>query len=178
MIRILLNDIIYNENYLNWNEVTDRIARSKEFKGGVIIVQTLEIQLIEAAYEAIKALDDQFDIAAVCTIQRQSFDQIDGWVTDFDGFVDFTDVKYDTNNTVVKNNADKTPVNTVTISAYDNNFSNKLLEFMDVSIPYDRLETLEGEAITPFTDEYVSVDIEGIEIISNNELTTYSYKQH
>ena len=170
MIRILLNDEIYTENYVNWNEITDTLSRSTEYYG-VMISQTLSVELIGDAYKAIKYIEDNDDIAAICSIKRQRFDSIDGWITDFEGYVDFTTTEYNTRHTQVENNVSKSVINTVTLSAYSSNFSNDILERSDIKIPYDRLETLDGETITPFTNEYYEVDINGIELTSNNIFT-------
>jgi len=158
MIRILLNGTAYPEDYLSWQEVTDVITRSEKYHG-VMQTTTLEIQLIKDAYDYVDGLDNTFDIAAECTFVRQSHDDnINGWTDDFSGYLDFTTLKRDNQGSTKK----------LTINAYSDNFSNKLIERQEIEIPYDRLEDLDGGTITPFANEYIEVDVEGIEVVGDD----------
>lgn len=159
MIRVLLNGTVYPENYLSWQERKEVISRSEIFKG-VIITQSMELQFIGAACDYIIMLDDESDIAAECTIDIQYHKQIEGWVTGFAGYLDFKTLKIDTKD-----------VKKCTISAYDSGFANKLLERVEMEVPYDRLTTVDGAIITPFFDEYKTVNIDGIEVLSTNLIT-------
>lgn len=167
MIRLLINNEPYPEQWVNWNEETKTIARSETYHG-VIITKTINIEVIEDAYQKIKSIDDANDLAGELEVKTQIFDNIKGWQDDFIGFVDFETVRYSTDMTMVENNSSKTPVNKVSFSAYSSNFANKLIERQDIKIPYDRLETLDGATITPFANEYYSVNIEGIDVVSTN----------
>jgi len=84
MIRILLNGTAYPESYLSWQEITDVITRSEKYHG-VIQTTTLDIQLIKDAYDYVDGLDNTYDVAAECTFERQSHDNINGWTTEFSG---------------------------------------------------------------------------------------------
>ena len=145
MIRVLLNGNIFTENLLTWADRNEVITRSHTFHG-VIIEESLELQFIQEAFDFIKDLDDDYDVAAECTISIQSYDNIEGWEDDFTGYLNFNTIKYDTSDT-----------KKITISAYSNNFANKILERLEIEVPYDRLETLDGETITAFTNEYETV---------------------
>lgn len=157
MIRVLLNGTAYPENFLTWQERKDVIARSEIF-WGVVQSKSLELQFYRDAYDYIKQLDDDSDIAAECTINIQSQNQKLEWIDDFVGLLDFSpdSLKYDNQAATKK----------LTINAYSSSFSEKILERLEVEIPYDRLETLEDQTITPFTNEYYEVYIDGIEAVS------------
>jgi hypothetical protein len=167
MIRVLLNGTAYPENYLSWQERNELISRSETFKG-VIISQSLELQFIKDACDYILDLDNDYDIAAECTIEIQYHEQIAGWVTGFTGYLDFKTLKIDTKD-----------VKKCTISAYDSGFANKLLERLDLEIPYDRNETIDGGTITPKTDNgYKTVTIEGVEVVGSNIKSTFDALKH
>jgi hypothetical protein len=165
MIRLVIGGEIFEKQWFNWNEETKTVSRSETYHG-CIITKTIQIQVIEDAYKKVKAEDDLNDLAGELDIKTQIFDSVNGWVDDFIGFVDFESISYDTNATVYDNNTDKTPVNKLTFNAYSSNFANKLIERQKIKIPYDRLETLDGQVITPFANEYHQVNIDGIEVIS------------
>jgi hypothetical protein len=155
MIRILLNGEIFIEEYVSWQEISSVISRSQEYHG-VIIAENLDIRLIQSAYTFVDNLDNLSDVAAVCTCVIQSHTSIDGWKDEFNGLLDFTTLKRD----------NQGATKAITISAYSNDFANKILERSETEIPYDRLETLDGGVITPFANEYQSVDIDGVDIKS------------
>ena len=160
MIRVLLNGTPYPENYLSWQERKEMISRSELFKG-VIITQSLELQFIKDACNYILELENDYDIAAECTIKIQYHDAIEGWKDGFEGYLDFKTLKKDTKD-----------VKKCTISAYDSGFANKILERVEMEIPYDRNETIDGGTIAPKTDNgYKTVTIEGIEVLSTNVAT-------
>jgi len=163
MIRVILNGTAYPENYFSWQERKEVIARSEMFHG-VITTTNLDLQFIGDACAMLMALDSEFDVAAVCTIDIQTFDQIEGWKTEWSGYLDFKTFKVSTTDGLK-----------CTVSAYDTGFSNKLLERMEIEIPYDRLETLDGATITPFTNEYQTVDILGIDIVATNQVILTEY---
>ena len=156
MIRAWLNGTEYPENYLSWKERKEVLSRSETFKG-VMIEQSLELQFIGDAFDYIVSLDDEYDVAAVCTVEIKYYHNLEGWKVGFDGYLDFTSLKKD-------NKGSKK----LTISAYSDDFSNKILKRMDIEIPYDRLTTLDGDTITPFADEYQTVQVDGIEVVGIN----------
>lgn len=158
MIRITLNDNVFDEEFASWQEIKTLISRSSMH--GMIISQNLDIRLIKSAYDYVDSLDLLNDVAAVCTCKIESHHSTTGWKTEFDGLLDFTTLKRD----------NKEATKTITISAYSTDFANKLLERIDIDIPYDRLIGLDDSVITPFTNEYQNLDINGIEIIDNTTL--------
>jgi len=153
-MRVLLNDIEFKENFISWQDRKDVISRSATFHG-IMMSQSLDLQFIKEAYDFIINLDNLYDVAAECTIKIQNFDSQNGYTDDFTGLLDFYTLKQDTKDT-----------KKLTISAYSDDFSNKLLERTEIEIPYDRLESLDEDTITPFTNEYEEVDILGIESVS------------
>lgn len=159
MIRVLLNGTAYPENFMSWEERKDVITRSEEF-WGVTQSASFELQFYRDAYDYIKELDDDFDVAAECTINIQSQNSDLSWADDFTGYIDFSpdSLKYDNQGSTKK----------LTINAYSIDFSKKLMERMEIEVPYDRLETLDGATITPFANEYENVNIDGIEVLDYN----------
>ena len=158
MIRILLNDNEFIEEYISWDEIKSVLSRSEMH--GVIITQSLDIRLIQSAYDYIDGLDNSDDIAAECTCVIQSHTSINGWSDEFNGYLDFTSLKRD----------NKEATKTITISAFSDNFANKFLERLDVEVPYDRLIGLDDNVITPNTNEYYNVSMEGIEAIDKTTI--------
>lgn len=156
MIRALLNGTPYPENYFSWQERKETISRSETLHG-VIMTQNLDLQFIGKACEYLIDLDEEFDVAAECTIEIQYHDNIDGWQTEWSGLLDFTTFKIDTQDLLK-----------CTVSAYDSGFANKMLERMEIEVPYDRLTTLDGATIEPFANEYQTVNIDGIDIMATN----------
>ncbi|WBC28471.1 virion structural protein [Rhodobacteraceae phage LS06-2018-MD05] len=160
-IRAVLNSVngehISKDDFFSWNEIQNSISRSSKYYG-VIISQSLELTFIGSTYDYLLDLDNTYDVAAVCTVVIQYFNNnTGGWDDGFSGLIDFTTKKQSDNSG-----------NQITYNAYSDDFANKILERGNIKIPYDRLETLDGETITPFANEYESVSIIGMEIADNN----------
>jgi hypothetical protein len=162
-VRVILNSIngqlIVTGRFFSWAEKNNEIKKSETYTG-VIITTTLEMKFGGNAFTYINNLNDEYDVAAECTALIQNYDDLNEWVDDFEGYLDFKTIPQDNEGG-----------NTVTISAYSSQLADKLLERHEIDVPYDRLETLDGDTITPFTDEYIEVDVIGTEIISTNVST-------
>jgi len=162
-VRVILNSIngelTVTDNFFSWAEKNNEISRSETYTG-VIMTTSLEMKFGGDAFTYIMNLNDEFDIAAECTALIQYYDDLNGWVDDFDGFIDLKTIPQDNEGG-----------NTVTVSAFSSQLADKLLEFEGTKIPYDRLTTLNDEVITPFDNEYIEVDVIGMDIIDFNTLS-------
>ena len=162
MIRAILNkdqsnEIKVTDRYFSWDSRQNVLSRSQTYHG-IIISESLDVSFIGDAYDYLLDLDDTYDVAATCTIDIQVQDNKSNWLDDFTGYIDFTTKKEDTTGATKK----------ITYNCYSTDFANKLLERENISIPYDRLETLDEETITPFTNEYGTVQIIGMPVADTN----------
>jgi hypothetical protein len=177
MIRLVIGSTPYPEEWFNWQEETKTVGRSETYHG-CIITKTVLIEVIGKAYQAVKAADDAEDLAGELDVKTQIWDSINGWQDDFVGLVDFETIEYSTGVTMVENNTSATPVNKITFSAYSSNFANKLIERQSSKVLYDKLEGIDGNTITPFAEEYKTVNIDGINVVGDNVPTVFDEKKY
>lgn len=163
MIRILLNETPYPENFFSWQERKETISRSEKY-WGVVTTVNVDLQLIGLAANYIISLDSANDVAAECSVKIQDYDNFNGWTTSWEGVLDFTTLKIDTRD-----------IKKVTISAVDSDFINRFLERDEIEIPYDKLETLDGETIEPFDNEYQEIEILGVDVVTVIQVITTNY---
>ena len=109
--------------------------------------------------------DDRVNTVRTFTINLGNFSQLSALQTQVQTYydtlisakkLDFTR-RQSSNNTEGKN---------ISIPLSDSGFYEKLKAYENEEIPYSRLETLDGTAITPYANEYETVTVYGQEIIS------------
>jgi len=142
---------------IGWESVSLNLARSETYSG-IFQKATSQLTFIGTGYTFLTALYDSYGINARCSIDCYKFDNnTSGFILVHSGLIDFT----------TKSENDKYDLNgkAVSFKVLDNDFSTKLFAREKESIPYDRLETLDGDAITPFTNEYRDISLIGMEVL-------------
>ena len=125
---------------------------------GLYFTYSGEYTYLKDSYDYLKEGLDDYGILWICTLtiknrnnHTQEYDTLlDAKKLDFSSIVETSD-----NGKTIK------------IPLADSGFLEKIKARENEEIPYGRLETLDGDTITPFTDEYKEVEIYGQEIISS-----------
>jgi len=150
---------------IGWESLSLNMARSETYTG-MFQKATSNLTFIGSGYTFLIALYETYSVIARCSIDCYKFDNnTSGFILVHSGLIDFT----------TKSENDKYDLNgkAVSFKVLDNDFSTKLFAREKESIPYDRLETLDGAAITPFTKEYQDISLIGMEVLQDVTLLGY-----
>jgi len=142
---------------IGWESVSITLSRSKTY-GGIFQKVTSNLTFIKEAYTFLDSMYTTYGTLAKCSIDIYRYNNnTNGFDIVHTGLIDFD----------TKKESDKYNIygRDISFTILDNDFSTKLFAREKESIPYDRLETLDGAAITPFANEYKDISIIGMEVI-------------
>lgn len=153
----LLGELVLNDAPIGW-ESKKLILYRTEYEG-IFLQTTAELTFIRESYEYLKQLDNEYGYSAECSILIERFNgQTRGWGTELSGIIDFSEKTESTKDG-----------KSISFKIISDDFSDKILSRAEVEIPYDRMTTIDDEVITPFTNEYQTIEVIGTELLSTNE---------
>jgi len=135
-------------NPIGWDAINFALSRQDQ-KDGMFITFTADLEFVKDGYDYLKNIIDNFGILEEVTLTIRERGTLVN-----ESKLDFTSIVESPNSR-----------NGIKIPLLSDSFSEKLKAREDVEIPYKRLEDLDGNAITPQTDEFIDAELYGMAIV-------------